>query len=173
MILMITFVFSYWLVMNQTNPLFETMIVPFGYLGTFIAGIFFSNGFTAAPATAVIILLAQGQNIWITGIVAGLGALIGDLLIFRLIKISLSDEFTKLSHERTVRQIHHTFPAKIREHLLILIACFIIASPLPDEAGITILAATKKVSQKLFLVLSFILNTVGVYLAILVSQSFI
>jgi len=100
LLLLLTFLIAY-LIFTGRNflPLHNTLL-SFGYVGTFFAGIFFAYGFTAAPATAVLLILSKEQNVFFAGFIAGLGALVGDLLIFKLIRHSFSDEIKKLSREK-------------------------------------------------------------------------
>src|SRR3989338_8389600 len=56
------------------------------FVGSFIAGIFFVSIFTAAPATVALGEIAQSNSVIMTAILGGLGALIGDLIIFRFVK---------------------------------------------------------------------------------------
>ena len=52
------------------------------FIGSFIAGIFFVSVFTAAPATVALGEIAQLNSVITVAILGGLGALIGDLIIF-------------------------------------------------------------------------------------------
>ena len=159
----ITVMISY-LVFSSTAsfPLRDT-IASLGYLGTFIAGIFFAYSYTAAPATALFLILAKEQNILMAGLIGGLGALIGDLVIFSFISISFRDEIRKLSTEKIVVYLNSKFPYRVKKYLIPIFAGFIIASPLPDELGIALFAISKHISMKIFTLLSFALNTLGIY----------
>src|SRR3989344_9295218 len=128
--LIITFGLAYSLFQNWETLPFHDFVVSLGFFGSFLAGIFFAYGFTAAPATVLLLILAQDQNFWIAGIVGGMGALVGDYLIFRFIRYSLYDELQKLSREKPVRYVNRKIPILIKIHLLPVIAGFIIASPL-------------------------------------------
>src|SRR3989338_8116188 len=63
-----------------------------GYLGAFIAGILFVSTFTVATGTIILLVLAEQLSAVEMGIIAGLGAVVGDLTIFRFIKNSLVQE---------------------------------------------------------------------------------
>lgn len=134
-----------------------------GYLGAFIAGILFVNTFTVA--TGALVLMILSRQLWPIeiGIVAGLGAVIGDLLIFRFIEHNLESElaavynkidskhhFIKLLHSR---YFHWTLP---------VIGAAIIASPLPDELGVTLMGISKMKTYK-FILISFLLNSFGIF----------
>jgi len=107
LLLFITFLIAYLLFYERTYPPFHDFIVALGYFGTFLAGALFAYGFTAAPATAVLLILAKEQNILLAGLIAGFGALISDLIIFNFIRYSFADEIEKLLEEKAVLYINH------------------------------------------------------------------
>ncbi len=163
--LLLTFIIAY-IIFNRRAVL---PLPNLGYFGTFLAGIFFTYGFTAAPATAVLLILAKGQNIILSGLIGGLGALIGDLIIFRIIRYSFADELEELSKERIIQEIRKDTPRLLKNHIIPVLAGFIIASPLPDEIGISLLAASKEISTRIFLVMSYLLNTAGIFIIIIIG----
>ena len=154
---------SYLIFSNGISLPLKTFIISLGYIGTFLAGIFFAYSYTAVPATALFLILAKEQNIFISGLIGGLGALVGDLIIFSLISLSFKDEIRKLAHEKIVVYLDHTFPYTIKKYIIPIFAGFIIASPLPDELGIALLAISQHISMKIFALLSFALNTLGIF----------
>jgi len=136
-----------------------------GYFGTFIAGLLFAFGFSAPFAAGFFITLNPG-NLWIAGILGGLGALVADMLIFKFIRFSFEKEFTKLKQSYISRKIKHlveiSLGKRIGLYLMYVFAGFLIASPLPDEAGIIMFAGLTKVKQSVLAIISFILNTLGI-----------
>ena len=162
LLLFITFIIAYILFSGKDYGPFHDFLIGLGYAGTFVAGILFAYGFTAAPATAVFLILAQHQNIYFASAIGGLGALIGDLFIFSFIRQSFADEIGKFSREKIVHCFNNKLPGIIKKYTLPVMAGFIIASPLPDEIGVTMLAASKVISTKIFLVMSYLLNTAGI-----------
>ncbi len=168
LLLLLTFAVAY-LIFSEGRSLFiQQLLLQAGYLGTFIAGVLFVYGFTAAPATAILLILAQQQNILLAGLVGGFGALIGDLLIFQFIRHSFSDEIKELSEEPIFKEIQARVPPVIRNYLAPVLGGIIIASPLPDEIGIPLLATTT-ISARTFAILSFLLNTAGIFVILLVG----
>ncbi len=141
-----------------------------GYIGTFFAGIFFSYGFTAAPATAVLLVLGRQENILLASVVGGLGALLGDTIIFRLIRHSFAEEFSRLSREKSLTTITGRIPKNALKYIVPAVAGFIIASPLPDEIGVALLAASTHVSGRAFTMISFALNTIGIFAILHIGQ---
>ena len=170
LLLFITLFIAYLLFYGRNYPPFQDFVFGLGYFGTFVAGILFTYGFTAAPATAIFLILAQHQNIYLASVIGGLGALIGDLFIFSFIRHSFSDEIKKLSKEKIVKYFDGRLPRVLKKYLLLFAAGFIIASPFPDEIGVTLLAGTTKISTKIFSVLSYLLNTAGIFVILIIGN---
>lgn len=170
LLLIATFVVAYFIFYERNFVSFHNFLLSLGYLGSFISGIFFTYGFTAAPATAVFLILAKEQNIILATLFGGLGALLGDILIFKFIRFSLSDEIEKVSKEKIVMRINSKIPLVFRKYVLPILAGIIIASPLPDEIGVSLLASLKSVSMKTFLILSFVLNSLGILIILLIGN---
>lgn len=170
LLLLITFIAAYLLFYSRNYVPFNDFIISLGYSGTFVAGLMFTYGFTAAPATAIFLILAQHQNIYIASLIGGLGALISDLFIFSFIRSSFLDEIRKLSREKVVRYFNGKSPSFVKEYFLPVVAGFIIASPLPDEIGVAMLAASRMISTKIFAVISYLLNTAGIFVILYLGK---
>lgn len=172
LLLLLTFAVAY-LIFKERNFLpFHNFLLSMGYLGVFLAGIFFVYGFTAAPATAILLILAKEQSIILAGFIAGVGALMGDLVIFKFIRYSFADELEKLSKEKIITRLNHNAPNLLKKYFVPVLAGFIIASPLPDEIGVSLLAASRQISLELFSIISYVLNTAGIFV-ILIAGSII
>ena len=136
-----------------------------GLFSVFIAGILFTFGFTAPFAVAYFVAL-NPSNLVFVGLLGGLGALCGDMAIFHFVKFSFTSEFNKLKRERLIGRMRRLFGSgflgNLGHYLTILFAGFIIASPLPDELGVTLIAGLSKINRFWLGALSFILNTIGI-----------
>jgi hypothetical protein len=137
---------------------------------TFIAGIFFTSIATTAPAIAVLGELSLHGNLWLTAILGGLGAIIGDSLLFLFVRDRVSDDIGYLlSRTGTPRYIklfkRHTF-----RWVLPFVGGLIIASPLPDELGLALLGMSK-MSTTRFMLLSFAFNATGILLIGLAARA--
>jgi len=145
------------------------------YLGTFIAGLFFSFGFTT-PFSVGFFLALKPENILVHSLIGGLGAALSDILILKFVKFSFKDEIKKLKQEPVSREIklitRKLIAKKIRFYLTYLFAGIIIASPLPDEIGITILSGISKVNVKAIGVISWIFNTLGILVMLTLGNGF-
>ena len=140
------------------------------YLGTFIAGFLFSFGFTA-PFAVGFFITSNPQNIILAAIVASVGSIFSDLLIYKLIKINFIDEFNRLKKTQLIKKIKekiaNKLSHKIRIYIMYSFAGIIIASPLPDEIGIIMLAGLSDIKAKTLGLLSFILHSIVIALFLL------
>ena len=153
---------------------FHDFLVSFGYIGIFLGGVFYAYGFTAAPAVAILLTLAKQQNFIFAGIIGGVGALLSDIIIFLFIKYSFMDEIEKLKKEKIVismRKIIKKLSGSFSNHLLLIIACFLIASPLPTEIGVALMVAMKGLSMKKFLLIAYLLHTLGIFIILLIGNN--
>jgi len=164
---------AYLLFKNPSVSSWTNNLELLSYLGVFIAGMLFSFGFTAPLAVGFFIIL-NPQNMVLTAIIGGLGSLVSDMIIFSLIRLSFMDEFTRLKNIGAIQKIQHSLDNylshKIRNYLLYVFAGIIIASPLPDEFGITMLAGLTHIRQKIFIIISAMLNFIGILIILLLSQ---
>ena len=170
MLLLVSFAFAYIIFAGNDFLHFHEFFSSLGYLGMFLLGMGFSYGFTTPPVTAILLLTAKSQDILISGLIGGFGALLSDLLIFHLIRYSFADEIKRLSETRLVTYIDKKTPYRLDRYLLPVLAEFVIASPLPDEIGVSLLAATRHVSRKVFSVFSYVMSTIGIFIILIVGS---
>ena len=140
-----------------------------GYIGAFVAGILFVSTFTAATGAVILFVLTERLSPLEIGIIAGFGAMVGDFTIFKFVKDNLLEElrdiYNHVDHDDHLKKVFHskyfswTFP---------VFGAIIIASPLPDELGVSLIGISKMKTYN-FLLLSFILNALGIFLVISVS----
>lgn len=152
---------------------FQNFLKSFNYLGTFFAGLFYAYGFTSAPATAILLVVSENQILFLSALIAGLGALISDILIFLFIRSSFSDEINMIKKEKIIKKIAKTEKrifGRIYKYILPVFSGFLIASPLPTEIGVSLMASIKKVSIKKFIIAAYILHTLGIFLILLIGQ---
>ena len=96
--------------------------------------------------------------------------MIGNLIIFKFIRNQFSDELRKLSNEKIIVWINSKIP-RGKNYLLPVLACFIIALPLPDEIGIAILAASRRIPTKVFVIISYALNIAGILAILIIGRT--
>ncbi len=169
-ILVLAIILAYYIFSDPNIASIVSHLGALSYLGIFIAGMFFSFGFTAPFAVGFFITL-NPPNIWIAGIIGGLGAMLSDLIIFKLIKFSFNDEFVSLKREKFSKKLKNIitkFLGKRRSvYLIYLFAGILIASPLPDEAGIIMLAGITKIKPSVLAIVGFILNSIGIMILLI------
>ena len=163
----LTFALAFFIFRERGFLPLHNALLSLGYIGVFLAGVLFVYGFTAAPATAILLILSREQNIFLSGFIAGFGALAGDLLIFRFIRHSFKDEIKRLLKGKIFR--HRGSFGTFKKYLITIFSGFIIASPLPDEIGVSLLASTTKISTKTFVVISYLLNTAGIFVILMLG----
>ncbi|PIT88777.1 MAG: hypothetical protein COU29_00135 [Candidatus Magasanikbacteria bacterium CG10_big_fil_rev_8_21_14_0_10_36_32] len=170
-LLIIVFIITYFIFMEgSVTAAVQEPLLYLGYFGALLAGILYVYGFTAAPAVAILLILSARYNIWLIGFIAGVGAAIGDSLIFRFVRRSFADEIAKLFEEKIMILLRNKTPYLIKKYLTSVLAVIIIASPLPDEIGVSLLAASQSISTKLFTILSYTLNTAGIFIILLIGH---
>jgi len=140
----------------------------FGYFGAFIAGMLFVSTFTAATGAIILLILAEKFIPIELGLIAGLGAVAGDLTIFHLVRDGLFDEIEDIYNRIGGRKLSHILHVRSFRWMLPVIGAMIIASPLPDEIGVSLLGISKMKVVR-FAVLSYILNSIGIFIVISAS----
>ncbi|MSR73372.1 hypothetical protein EXS61_02110 [Candidatus Parcubacteria bacterium] len=133
-----------------------------GYFAIFIAGIFFTSVFTTAPAMVILVSFTQNENIFLVALLGGLGAMVGDYVLFLFMKDRVAEDFKYIFGVSKHKRIPHIFKTKLFHFFASFFGALIIASPLPDELGIAILGLSNT-SNKFFLLLSFLFNAGGIF----------
>lgn len=144
----------------------------FGYLGAFIAGMLFVSTFTVATGLLILLTLAETLPPLGLALIAGWGAVIGDLTIFHIVKDNLQKELTDIyRHQLNGRHLSRLLHTKYFSWTFPVIGAIIIASPLPDELGISLMGISK-MKPIIFAVISFLLNSIGIFLIVAASSLF-
>jgi uncharacterized membrane protein YdjX (TVP38/TMEM64 family) len=162
MLLALTFIAAYVLFSAKDFSLFHQTISNLGYAGSFLCGMAYAYGFTGGPSTALLLILSKEQDIIIAALVGGVGAVISDVMIFKFVRHSLADEVEKLTRATIVKKINAGIPRLLKKYLFPVLAVFVIASPLPDEIGVSMYAACTKIRLSRFFIVSYALNTLGI-----------
>ena len=152
------------------QPLHDALIF-MGYFGTFLAGLLYPYALTSAAGTGILLILAKEQNLLLAWGIAGIGALISDIIIFLFVKYGFSDEVQKLSKESVVRTVNRWIPRSFRVYLLATFAGILIASPLPTEIGVLLMTSIKKISVKNFAIMVYILHASVIFIILLIGST--
>ena len=138
-----------------------------GYLTAFIGGLLIAFGFSA-PFGVGFLISSSPTSILLGTLIAAIGATISDLLIFKFIKISFMNEFKELEKTKTIQKIEKIIKKNkfilIKHYLLYVFAGILIATPLPDEVGVSMLAGLTTIKPKKLAIISFILHSIAIFL---------
>lgn len=171
LILMILIVWAYFIFKNPDVQNFVHSLKSLEYLGVLIAGMLFTFGFTT-PFSVGFFVVLNPANPLLVALIGGLGAVIGDLFIFSVIRFSFIDEFKRLKKTRIIKGIRDEMKwhlsHRVRIYILYTLAGIIIASPLPDEAGVMMLAGLTKIKLRTLIPISFVFNSLGIFLMCLI-----
>lgn len=154
------------------TPVVDTAVTrlgDLGYVGAFIVGIFFVSTFTVAPAIVILFHLADRLNPIEVALLAGLGAMLGDYIIFRFMRDKVFDELRPLFRRLPSKKTKILFKSPYFAWLLPLFGAFLIASPFPDEVGVGMLGASK-IKQWQFFLLAFVLNATGILVTVTLAK---
>ena len=169
-LLAIAIILSYLIFRNDYIANFVLNLGEIKYVGLFIAGMLNAFGFTA-PFAIGFLISYNPMNLWLAAVTATLGTVFVDLLIFNLIKFSFEDEIEDIRKTKIAKEIYNEiekdFGDTIRKYLMYVFAGILIASPLPDEVGVTMLEALTKIKQLPLAIISFILHMI--FIVILLS----
>lgn len=141
-------------------------IISFGslrYLGALLAGIFFTSIFTTAPSIALLGELAQTVPLPLLAVWGGAGAVAGDYILFRFLRGRIFKDVDFLLFLAPSARFRAIFQTKLFKFFIPFLGALIIASPFPDEIGVALLGASK-IKGRAFLLLSFVLNGLGIFL---------
>lgn len=154
------------------NQIFKDWLLHLGsleYIGALLAGMLFVSSFTAAISIVVIGIMAENLNPMALGLIGGVGAVIGDYLIFKLVRSHLQGELAMLFGKDGTSYVKTLIRSRYIAWMLPIIGVFIIASPLPDEMGVSLLGISK-ISEAKFILISYISNAVGILMIASVAK---
>jgi len=135
-----------------------------GELASFISGIFFTSSFTIVPSAAALTRIEDVSRLTVA-LWGAAGAVVGDLFLFLFIRDRLAVHMVSALRPSVIKHILHSFHFGFLKWLGPLVGALIIASPLPDELGLTMLGLSKtKIS--VLLPVSFLMNLLGIYLVL-------
>ncbi len=172
----LTFVAAFVLYRMGMFQKFETALNGGGILTFFLAGALWSFGFTSAFGLALLVAAAHENNPLLGALIGALGAVLVDMSIFSFVRFSFEEELKLIRGTRAFLYLHsilhrETVSERLRRYLLWSIAGFVIASPLPDELGVTLLSSLTEIKPKKFAVLCYLLNAAGILVILLLARA--
>ncbi len=154
---------AWWIVKSGILLGAINLVLPVKFLAEFIAGMLYTSFLTTPISVASFIVIADQNNPIIAALIGGIGAVFADLLImkFFLRNKFIRDDLSTISRDFKLKIVTRILKALHLEFLIIILGLLIIASPLPDELGLTLLSQTKIKFKQLAPVL-YIANTLGI-----------
>lgn len=133
-----------------------------------LAGLFYTS-FLAAPLSIVLfVVLASTTNIYLIALFAGFGAVLGDLMIVKFLRL-IFRTFSFVVHINFFKNLKKKLQSYHLDLLSYVLGIIIVASPFPDELGLVLLGASKLSYFKLA-VLTFILNSIGILIILYTTR---
>lgn len=153
-------------------PFFNLIIQNIGNLGlfgAFLSGMLFASTFTVATGGLLLISLANTLSPFGLVLASASGAVFADLLIFHFVKDDISSDITPiykkfLSHHHLTKILH----TRYFSWTLPVLGAIVIASPLPDELGVSLMGISEMTTTK-FALVSFLSHTIGMISLVLLA----
>lgn len=135
-----------------------------GFIGAaFVSGFFFTSAFTTPIAISALVALGQSHNPLIITPIASLGAVLGDVILLKIIKEDIIADVEVFTKPFTTPRLKHILHARALYFPLALLAAIILASPLPDEISIALFGIIKFKTHH-FGLICFVFNFLGILL---------
>lgn len=142
-----------------------------GHIGAVIAGMLFVSTFTVAPGTAILFHIAEEFDPVMIALHAGIGAVVGDLLIYRFFKDGVFKELAPLVKRHGGAGLKALIQSPQFTWFTPVLGAIIIALPIvPDEIGIGLMGLSR-VKEWQFILLTYVPNVFGVLLVVLAAQA--
>jgi len=109
----------------------------------FLAGVMFASLFTVSIAIAILAQLALTMPPLAVALVAATGALFADVLMFLFARRHAADEVSHLISTRLLCKLVHIHYRPFMQWLAPAVGAIFIATPLPDEVGLTLMGVSK------------------------------
>ena len=142
----------------------------FEYIGSFVAGIFFTSVLTIAPASIALSTLGTSASPVSVALWGACGALMGDIGMFIFFRNTLAFDIAGVVKKSKYKKVLHFFHLGFMKFISPILGALIIASPLPDELGLAMMGLSK--TNILYVVpISFVMNFLGILGLIYTTQA--
>lgn len=138
--------------------------------GSFLAGMGFTSLFTLAPASVVLMEIANVYSPIVVALIGAAGAVLGDLFLFMFVRDSLSDGAMMLLNAPMRQRLRVLRHHPLLHWILPLTGAIIIASPLPDELGLALMGFSK-MDTRIFVPISYAMNFLGILGITMLAQA--
>jgi uncharacterized membrane protein YdjX (TVP38/TMEM64 family) len=129
--------------------------------GAFVAGLFFTSFFTTPLAIAAFLSLGTAMDPLLMGFLGGLGAVVGDLVLFAFIRHTFQEDVDYLVRTAAHKRIFAAVHRRTFRWLVPFAGALVIASPLPDELGVALMGVSHMRVTTL-IAISYLMNSVSI-----------
>lgn len=142
-----------------------------GYLGGFLAGMLTVSTFTVAPGLVALTSLANELNIFVLAFVTALGMTFGDWLLIKFLEEKTFQELKPLLKKTGLLALGRLLRSKRQfRWFTVLVGAILVATPAPDEVGLTLMGIGSVKKTYLYALL-LLINTFGVLLFLLAIRA--
>ncbi|OHA15070.1 MAG: hypothetical protein A3G52_02910 [Candidatus Taylorbacteria bacterium RIFCSPLOWO2_12_FULL_43_20] len=171
LIVLLSITFAVLLVKTEALEAFLSATSEMKIIGSVVSGIFFTSIFTVAPATIALAEIGQTISPFTVALFGALGAMMGDLIILFFIKDIFAEDIKGVFRRSKWKKFLSLFHMGLWRWMMPLIGAAIIASPLPDELGLTFMGISK-IKKTVIMPLVFLMNFGGIIAIIYVTRLF-
>ncbi len=158
--LLIGVVLAFILANLELFNMFLTTVHRLDYLDAFIGGILLAFTFSFAVGGLIVVTASETINPYAVAAIAGLGCMISDIIIFRFIKDTIPLNAQHVCEGPKSGYFARLYCHRYFQWTLPVIGAIIIASPLPDELGVS-LVGISNMSLRKFAVMACVIDTLG------------
>lgn len=163
-IIFLSVVLAYHIAKTGTLEHVLTLTLGREIIGSFIAGLAYSSGFTAPISVVAFGVMAQENSLLLIALVGAFGSMLADMFFFTFARYRFRTDLFYI-----LKPLHLKRRGKFWTVTLPLIGAFIVASPLPDEIGVVLLGISHW-SRKRVALLCFVLNFIAINIIGLIAQ---
>ncbi|MBI2542581.1 MAG: hypothetical protein HYW24_00115 [Candidatus Aenigmarchaeota archaeon] len=177
-ILVLGLVFAYFLAHSGLIYAVTEFLAQFGYLSALLLGFLFSYGALTAASAVAIFVISKSFNPVLIALIAGLGAMISNFLIYRFIKEDVLEEVKFIFSREMgfdVERFEHrlnqrVYRSKFLQAAIPAISGILVSLPLPTEVFVSVLWAIARYDAKKVLFFSFLFSFLGILNIALLSR---
>lgn len=140
-------------------------VLPYRFIGEFIAGMLYTSFLTSPLAVALLLVIAQEGNPIVIALLGGLGAAVGDLILIKLFRDNYRGDVDNVSKQLHLKRVSIFLKFFHLEFIIPVLGAIIIASPFPDEIGLLMLGVSELKYIDIAKI-SFVLNSAGILLIV-------
>ncbi|MBI2547150.1 MAG: hypothetical protein HYW23_01750 [Candidatus Aenigmarchaeota archaeon] len=169
-VLVLSFIFSYYLVKTGLIHVVVGFMGQFGYLSALILGFLFSFGFTTTPASVTMFFLAKTINPFLMALIGAAGAAVSNIIIYSLVKHGLLEEIRYILSEELKIEFSK-FEITLNQNMMKrgwmkivipAIAGMLTALPIPTELLAALLWNIVRYRPQIVMIYSFFFSFIGI-----------